>query len=79
MATPEAHRPVLLLEALQALRVFEQGIYIDGTFGRGGHSREILGRLGEQGRLIALDKDPRAVASGREQFGGDGRFSIRIA
>jgi len=76
MAAPEPHRPVLLEETLQALTVSERGVYIDGTFGRGGHSREILRRLGGQGRLIALDKDPLAVASGREQFGEDVRFAI---
>ena len=76
MAASERHRPVLLDEALQALAVFDRGIYIDGTFGRGGHSRAILRLLGDQGRLIVQDKDPLAVASGREQFGGDGRFSI---
>lgn len=77
MAAPERHLPVLLEEALQALVVSERGVYIDATFGRGGHSREILRRLGSQGRLIAMDKDPLAVASGREQFGGDARFSIQ--
>ena len=70
------HQPVLLEEALDALAVSEGGVYVDATFGRGGHSREILRRLGAKGCLIALDKDPLAVASGREQFGGDARFSV---
>jgi 16S rRNA (cytosine1402-N4)-methyltransferase len=52
---------VLLAEALEALAIRADGIYVDGTFGRGGHSRSILGALGEKGRLIALDKDPAAV------------------
>ena len=52
------HHPVLLEEALEALNIEENGIYIDGTFGRGGHAREILNRLGQNGQLIAIDKDP---------------------
>lgn len=57
------HVTVLLEEAVDALRVKEDGIYVDATFGRGGHSREILRRLGPQGRLIAFDKDPAAIAA----------------
>jgi len=60
-----AHATVLLNEAVDALQVKPDGIYVDGTFGRGGHSRLILERLGENGRLIALDKDPAAIAAGR--------------
>jgi 16S rRNA (cytosine1402-N4)-methyltransferase len=67
---------VLLAESLAALALDPAGIYMDGTFGRGGHSREILARLGPAGRLYVMDKDPAAVASGREQFGQDRRFSI---
>jgi 16S rRNA (cytosine1402-N4)-methyltransferase len=59
------HATVLLHEAVEALRVKAGGIYVDGTFGRGGHSRLILEQLGAGGRLIALDKDPAAVAAGR--------------
>jgi 16S rRNA (cytosine1402-N4)-methyltransferase len=59
------HKPVLLEEAVGALAVRPDGIYVDATFGRGGHSRSILTRLGERGRLIALDRDPAAVAAGR--------------
>lgn len=77
MGAEQGHKPVLLAESLAALEIDAAGIYIDGTFGRGGHSREILTRLGPQGRLLALDKDPTAVASGREQFGQDRRFSIQ--
>ncbi|MBI4938823.1 MAG: 16S rRNA (cytosine(1402)-N(4))-methyltransferase RsmH [Nitrosomonadales bacterium] len=58
------HATVLLHEAVEALQVKPEGVYVDGTFGRGGHSRMILGKLGEGGRLIALDKDPEAVAAG---------------
>ena len=54
--------PVLLKEAIDALDVKEDGLYIDGTFGRGGHSKEILGRLGEKGRLVAIDRDPEAIS-----------------
>ncbi len=61
-----SHTTVLLHEAVAALQVQPQGIYVDGTFGRGGHSRLILQQLGSQGRLIALDKDPAAIAAGQE-------------
>ncbi|USF88445.1 16S rRNA (cytosine(1402)-N(4))-methyltransferase RsmH [Candidatus Endoriftia persephone] len=70
------HRPVLLEEAVTALNITAEGIYIDGTFGRGGHSRRILKVLGERGRLIGIDKDPQAIVHGREQLGGDARFTI---
>src|SRR6266481_9159869 len=66
------HRPVLAAEAIEALAVRADGIYIDGTFGRGGHSRAILDRLGPQGRLVALDRDPQAMAAARDLR--DGRF-----
>ena len=59
-----AHTTVLLNEAVEALAIKPDGIYVDGTFGRGGHSARILERLGSNGRLIALDKDPAAVAAG---------------
>lgn len=71
-----AHRPVLLDESLDALAIRRDGVYVDGTFGRGGHSRGILSRLGPGGRLVAFDKDPEAVAVARARFGDDGRFSI---
>ena len=58
------HVTVLLEEAVEALAIKPDGIYIDATFGRGGHSRLILSRLGEAGRLIALDRDPQAIAAG---------------
>ncbi len=60
------HRPVLLREAVDALEVKADGIYADCTFGRGGHSREILRRLGRRGRLLALDRDLEAVAAAQE-------------
>lgn len=64
MSLGPVHYPVLLREAVDALRVRPDGIYVDGTFGRGGHSRAILERLGPKGRLIAFDRDPTAVAAG---------------
>jgi len=67
---------VLVEEALDGLQVAADGAYVDATFGRGGHSARILERLGGQGRLLALDKDPEAVAAGRRMFGADPRFSI---
>jgi 16S rRNA (cytosine1402-N4)-methyltransferase len=57
------HTTVLLDDAVNALNIKEDGIYIDGTFGRGGHSRLILSQLGEQGRLFAIDRDPQAIAA----------------
>jgi 16S rRNA (cytosine1402-N4)-methyltransferase len=73
------HRPVLMGEVLEGLALLRDGWYVDATYGRGGHSAGILAALGEQGRLLALDKDPDAVSHGRERFGKDARFSIRHA
>ncbi|WP_297325790.1 16S rRNA (cytosine(1402)-N(4))-methyltransferase RsmH [Nitrosomonas sp.] len=69
------HISVLLHEAVDALAIKPDGIYVDATFGRGGHSRLILSQLGENGRLIAFDKDPAAVLSGEAIE--DGRFCIQ--
>jgi len=66
------HRPVLLEESIAGLAVQAAGVYVDGTFGRGGHSRAILARLGPSGRLIALDRDPEAEAAARSL--ADSRF-----
>jgi 16S rRNA (cytosine1402-N4)-methyltransferase len=68
------HIPVLASEAVDALAIQAGGTYVDGTFGRGGHSREILARLGPQGRLIALDRDPDAESAARAM--SDPRFSF---
>ena len=68
------HQPVLAREAIDALAVRPDGIYVDATFGRGGHSRLILERLGAAGRLIALDRDPQAAEAARAI--GDARFSF---
>ena len=70
------HRPVLLNEAVDALNIQPDGKYLDGTFGRGGHSRAILARLSKEGCLLSLDRDPEAVAAGKEELGDDPRFSI---
>jgi 16S rRNA (cytosine1402-N4)-methyltransferase len=71
-ATP--HITVLLQEAVEGLAIKADGVYVDGTFGRGGHSRLVLAQLGQQGRLIAFDRDPVAVAAGQEI--DDPRFEL---
>ncbi len=76
MADTHSHRSVMLGETLQALAIKASGLYVDGTFGRGGHSRAILEMLGEQGRLLAFDKDPAAVAFAHRQFTDDKRFYV---
>lgn len=68
------HRTVLLDEAVNALVTRKDGVYVDGTFGRGGHSRAVLAKLAENGRLIAFDKDPQAIATARTI--ADPRFEI---
>ena len=72
-----AHRAVLLEEAVEALAVRADGTYVDATFGRGGHSRAILARLGPAGRLVALDRDPAAAEAARSL--ADPRFAIAQA
>lgn len=76
MSTEQEHDAVLLNEAVEALVIDPNGIYIDCTFGRGGHSRAILSRLSEEGRLIGFDKDLQAIAVGEELQQEDARFSI---
>jgi 16S rRNA (cytosine1402-N4)-methyltransferase len=73
------HTTVLLTEAVEALVTQPGGIYVDGTFGRGGHSRAVLARLGPGGRLVAFDKDPEAVAAALPLAASDARFVIRHA
>jgi 16S rRNA (cytosine1402-N4)-methyltransferase len=70
------HITVLLDEAVEALAVRADGCYMDGTFGRGGHSRLILQHLGPDGRLLGFDKDPQAIATGQSLAAEDGRFVI---
>jgi 16S rRNA (cytosine1402-N4)-methyltransferase len=71
------HVPVMLMQAVDALAVKPDGVYLDGTFGRGGHAREVLKRLGAGGRLLLLDRDPLAVATARAEFGQDPRVHLR--
>ena len=66
MTSPWTHTPVMLHEALEALAIHKDDTYIDATFGRGGHAREILKNLSSQGRLIAFDRDPDAVKVAQE-------------
>ena len=70
------HQPVLLEEAISALNIKADGVYIDATFGRGGHTQAILERLNDDGRLLALDQDPQAVAYGRRLFDREERIEI---
>jgi len=70
------HVPVLKDEVLQFLAIRPEGVYVDGTFGRGGHSRAILERLGPEGRLVALDRDPDAVAVAGDLEKQDPRFRV---
>jgi len=70
------HVPVLLDEALDGLLVAADGRYVDATYGRGGHSGRLLERLGPNGRLLALDRDPDAIADARTRYGDDPRFAI---
>ena len=74
MTSAHAHVSVLLSEAVDALAIRADGIYVDGTFGRGGHSRAVLAQLGPQGRLIAFDRDPAAIAAGEAV--GDARLTL---
>ncbi|MDT8387634.1 MAG: 16S rRNA (cytosine(1402)-N(4))-methyltransferase RsmH [Thiogranum sp.] len=71
------HRPVLLKQALDALQIRPDGLYIDATFGRGGHAAELLDRLGDDGRLLAFDKDPEAVEYAAERFGDRPQLLMR--
>jgi len=75
MSQEFAHLSVLLNETVDGLNIQSDGIYIDGTFGRGGHSRHVLSHLGENGRLIAIDRDPQAIEAAK-QFADDPRFQI---
>lgn len=70
------HIPVLLDEAVTALAIAPDGIYIDATFGRGSHTKSILNQLSANGRLIAFDKDPVAIAYAKQHYASDKRFTI---
>lgn len=75
MDTEFSHLSVLLNESIDGLAINPDGVYMDATFGRGGHSKQILNRLSEQGRLIAIDRDPTAIQAAKA-FADDARFSI---
>lgn len=70
------HVPVLFAQVMEGLAVKTEGTYLDGTFGRGGHARGVLQRLGPGGRLLLMDKDPEAIAVAGREFGGDARVAI---
>ena len=71
------HAPVMLDEVIEALEVQPEGRYLDGTFGRGGHALQILSRLGENGTLLVMDRDPEAIAEAQREFAKDERVRIR--
>ena len=71
------HRPVLLDEVRDALQIQEDGLYVDGTFGRGGHAAAILEGLHVRGRLLAFDKDPEALAFAADRFNNESRLILR--
>ncbi|RMH94202.1 16S rRNA (cytosine(1402)-N(4))-methyltransferase RsmH [Lysobacter pythonis] len=72
-----AHLPVLYAQVLAGLRVRADGVYLDGTFGRGGHAAGVLAQLGDSGRLLVMDKDAAAIAEAEARFGADPRVAIR--
>jgi len=76
MQQQKRHKPVLLEQVIAQLNIKPDGIYIDATFGRGGHSAAILRCLGQDGRLIVMDKDPEAIACANVQLGSDSRVFI---
>lgn len=70
------HQPVLIAEVIENLAIVANGYYVDGTFGRGGHSRAILQILNAEGRLLALDRDPEAIAAGKNLVEMDNRLEL---
>jgi len=77
MSDAKAHVPVLLAETLEALKINADGCYIDGTFGRGGHSACLLDALSAEGSLIVFDKDTTAIEAAKKNFAGDQRLQLR--
>ncbi|MGF6710382.1 16S rRNA (cytosine1402-N4)-methyltransferase [Luteibacter sp. W1I16] len=77
MAGRDVHIPVMLDEVLEGLALRENGRYLDGTFGRGGHARAILARLSDAGRLFLMDRDPAAIAVAEAGLATDPRVSLR--
>jgi len=76
MTSPNAHIPVLMREAIDALNIQADGIYVDATLGRAGHAQSILEGLGKAGQLIAIDRDSSAIKSGQKCFNGDSRVQL---
>ena len=76
MPVASTHNPVLLKQVLEGLNIRHDGIYVDCTFGRGGHSTAILKQLDENGRLFVFDRDPRAINHARNLFGEDSRVIV---
>jgi 16S rRNA (cytosine1402-N4)-methyltransferase len=74
--TQYEHQPVMLEEVLDMWFSQSEGFYVDGTFGRGGHSRALLARLDDNGRLTGIDRDPQAIAAGQELAASDSRFHM---
>lgn len=71
-----SHKPVLLKESIHNLKIEANGIYLDATFGRGGHSKAILEQLGDEGRLYVLDRDPQAIEVAQQLAGADSRVTV---
>jgi len=76
---PRDHSPVLLPQVLAALQIRASGVYLDATFGRGGHTGAIVEKLVEDGRMVCLDRDPAAVTAARSRFAADPRVSVFLA
>ena len=76
MITSEQHIPVLIREAVDALNIRDGGVYVDATLGRAGHAMQIVQGIGQSGRLIGFDRDPRAIELGSEMFKGDPRVTV---
>ncbi|MFZ9708689.1 MAG: 16S rRNA (cytosine(1402)-N(4))-methyltransferase RsmH [Steroidobacteraceae bacterium] len=70
------HVPVLIEEVLEVLAPSPGGFYVDGTFGRGGHTARLLQAIGASGRVLAVDRDPAAIAAGRERFADESRLEL---
>jgi len=76
MSDKYKHETVLLEEAVEALNIKKDGVYIDATFGRGGHSAKVVEQLGPEGRMLLIDKDPLAIAYAKEVYKGDKRVFV---
>ena len=79
MQSTNEHQPVMVNEVIQGLNIRPNGIYLDATFGRGGHSRAILNQLDENGRLLAMDRDPSAIPIASQLAKNDPRFIFLIS